>query len=137
MLTREYPCYLTLNQINFFFSPQDTGIGEELNIVDDLMERHKELKELFFYDDANGNKSSAFDDTEKVLLILDNDYYPGTIFWTHETCLTFPKNGLSFATALDVQLKFRFRRRTVLIEAEEEKTVHSFSSYIVFNVTKN
>ena len=58
------------------------------------MERHKELKELFFYDDANGNKSSAFDGTEKVLLILDNDYYPGTMFWTHETCLTLPKNCL-------------------------------------------
>lgn len=40
----------------------DTGIGGELNIVDDLMDRHKELKELFFHDDGD---SSAVNGTQQ------------------------------------------------------------------------
>ena len=46
---------------------QDTGIGGELNIVDDLMERHKELKDLFFHDDGNRNSSSSVNSTQQVL----------------------------------------------------------------------
>ena len=50
------------------YSCRDTGIGGELNIVDDLMERHKELREFFFYDDeSSGKSSSTVNSTQKVL----------------------------------------------------------------------